>query len=144
MGIKFEFAGAESLGVRSLATFVRTPDIKILLDAGASLGMRSSLLPHPLEYRSLKETKERITKYSKKADFITISHYHLDHYIATWKEVDAVWSWSSYERAKEVYENKMVYAKRSGTTSTSPRERGGICSGRWLPTFARESSKQMG
>ena len=125
MGIKFEFAGAESLGVRSLATFVRTPDIKILLDAGASLGMRSSLLPHPLEYRSLKETKERITKYSKKADFITISHYHLDHYIATWKEVDAVWSWSSYEQAKEVYENKMVYAKAfRNNINISQRKRG--------------------
>ena len=111
MGIKFEFAGAESLGVRSLATFVATPDIKVLVDAGAALGMRSYLLPHPLEYRALKETKERIVKYAQKADCITISHYHFDHYIATWKEIDAIWSWSSYEQAKEVYGDKTIYAK---------------------------------
>jgi len=45
----FDFAGAESLGVRSLATLVKTPDVKVFVDAGALLGMRSYLLPHPLE-----------------------------------------------------------------------------------------------
>jgi predicted metallo-beta-lactamase superfamily hydrolase len=40
----------ESLGVRSMASKVVTPDIKILIDPGVSLGIRFGLLPHPEEY----------------------------------------------------------------------------------------------
>lgn len=138
LGIKFEFVGAESLGVRSLATFVTTPDVKVLIDAGASLGMRSYLLPHPLEYRALKETKERIVKYAQKSDCITISHYHFDHYIATWKEIEAVWSWSSYEQAKEVYGNKMVYAKAFRKNINISQRKRGYLFGKIAADFCRE------
>lgn len=125
MGVKLEFLGAESLGVRSLATFVETPDVRMILDAGAALGFRDYLLPHPLEYRALKETKDRIIKYARKADFVIISHYHFDHYIATWKEVDAKWTWSSYKQAKLVYEGKVVYAKSfRKDINVSQRKRG--------------------
>lgn len=138
MSIKFEFAGAESLGVRSLATLVRTPDISVLVDAGASLGMRSYLLPHPLEYRALRETKERIKKYAQKADCITISHYHFDHYIATWKEVDAKWSWSSYEQAKEVYGGKIVYAKSFRKSINASQRKRGYLFGKIASDFCKE------
>jgi predicted metallo-beta-lactamase superfamily hydrolase len=138
LGIKFEFAGAESLGVRSLATYVRTPDVKVLVDAGASLGMRSYLLPHPLEYKALRETKDRIVKYAQKADCIAISHYHFDHYIATWKEVDAVWSWSSYEQAKEVYGNKTVYAKAFRKNINISQRKRGYFFGKIAADFCKE------
>lgn len=138
MGIKFEFAGAESLGVRSLATFVKTPDVKVLVDAGASLGMRSYLLPHPLEYRALKESKDRIVRYAQKADCITISHYHFDHYIATWKEVDAIWSWSSYEQAKDVYGNKTIYAKAFRKNINISQRKRGYLFGKIAADFCKE------
>jgi hypothetical protein len=70
----------DSLGVRSMATFVET-NFKILIDPGAALGpSRYGLTPHPLEIQKLEELEERIKKFANKADILTISHYHYDHY----------------------------------------------------------------
>lgn len=81
--IKITPLASESLGVRSLAVFVETPDIKLLLDAGASLAPRFGKLPHPLEYKALKAAREKIRRYAQRADLITITHYHFDHYTQT-------------------------------------------------------------
>ena len=138
MGIKFEFAGGESLGVRSMAMFIETPDLRILLDAGAALGMRAGLLPHPLEYKVLKETKERIRKFAEKSDYLTISHYHFDHYIATWKEVDAKWTWSSYEEAIEVYGGKTIFAKAFRKNINISQRKRGYLFGKISKDFCKE------
>ncbi len=70
----------DSLGVRSMATFVET-DMKILIDPGAALGpSRYGLSPHPLEIQKLNELENEITKSADKSDILTISHYHYDHY----------------------------------------------------------------
>ncbi|MEM2459412.1 MAG: hypothetical protein QXG66_04180, partial [Candidatus Bathyarchaeia archaeon] len=67
---------AESLGVRSMCTFVETPNLKILLDAGVSLCPdRFGLPPHPLEYRAIIEARRRISEIAGKADVVTVSHY---------------------------------------------------------------------
>jgi len=45
---------AESLGVRSVCTYVETWDVRILLDAGVSLcSNRYGFSPHPLEYEAI-------------------------------------------------------------------------------------------
>ncbi len=54
---------AESLGVRSMCTFVETADVRVLLDAGVSLGpYRLGFPPHPREYEALKESRRRIAE----------------------------------------------------------------------------------
>jgi len=72
---------SESLGVRSMATYVETTDCKIFIDPSAALGpKRYGLPPHKKEEKKLKETKIKIEKIVEKCDIITISHYHYDHY----------------------------------------------------------------
>ena len=68
------------MGVRSLSIMVELEGLNLLIDAGAALGPRSGLPPHPLEYMALKRAKERIRNAAKTADIIFISHYHYDHY----------------------------------------------------------------
>ncbi len=71
----------DSLGVRSTATFVET-DKKILIDPGAALGpLRYGLPPSEIEFRKLDELLEKIHRYLKKSEIVTISHYHYDHYL---------------------------------------------------------------
>jgi len=101
--------GAESLGVRSMCTYVETPDLRLLIDPGASLGKRFGLLPHPREYVALRECRARIVEAARSANLATISHYHFDHITPTY--TDYVWNWSSLEAAEEIYAGKTVLAK---------------------------------
>jgi len=70
---------AESLGVRSLCTFVRTPDVSILFDPSAALANRFALEPHPLEYQELAHTLATIRRHAEESDILSVSHYHYDH-----------------------------------------------------------------
>lgn len=70
----------DSMGVRSMATYVET-DRKILIDPGAALGPnRYSLQPHLVEIEKLNKLTEIIKKYIEKSNILVISHYHYDHY----------------------------------------------------------------
>src|SRR3989454_2233374 len=72
---------ADSLGARSMATLVETPDITILLDPSVRLGpYRYDLPPHPTERSRQKELWQVIREASKKANVLTVSHYHFDHH----------------------------------------------------------------
>ncbi|RLI05497.1 hypothetical protein DRO22_02660 [Candidatus Bathyarchaeota archaeon] len=83
----------ESFGVRSMCTYVETPDIKVLLDAGVALGPnRFGFPPHPREYAALKERREIIVKTAEKADVVTISHYHFDHHTPSFTDWANLWS----------------------------------------------------
>ncbi len=115
---------AESLGVRSMCTYVETSDIKVLLDAGVSLGpSRWGFPPHPREYSALAECRERISKGAEKADVITISHYHFDHHTPSF--TDWFCNWSSAEIARQIYEGKIVLAKdHRSKINYSQRRRG--------------------
>ncbi len=71
----------DSLGVRSMATFVSTPDVNILIDPSASLApLRYGLPPHELEWNALQEHVELIKDYLRDADVVIITHYHYDHH----------------------------------------------------------------
>ena len=72
---------ADSLGARSMATFVETPDVKILIDPGVRLGpYRYDLPPHEIEEDRRRDLWHRIRDVAKKADLLTVSHYHFDHH----------------------------------------------------------------
>ena len=100
---------SESMGARSLCTFIETPDIKILMDPGVSLGQRWHLLPHPTEYRILMEHRQRIAEFAEKSDVVTVSHYHFDHCTPTF--LDYLWTFSTPETAQQIFRNKLILAK---------------------------------
>ncbi len=72
---------ADSLGTRSMATFVETGDCRICIDPAVSLAPRRyGLPPHPIEYKRMEEHWENIKKYARKADVLIVTHYHYDHH----------------------------------------------------------------
>jgi len=75
---------SDSLGIRSMATYVETDDCKILIDPSAALGpKRYGLPPVQQELEMLTKIKQEIAKTAKHCDILTISHYHYDHYDPT-------------------------------------------------------------
>ncbi|MBE0513068.1 hypothetical protein IBX38_08455 [Candidatus Bathyarchaeota archaeon] len=122
--IKVAPLAEESFGVRSMCTYIETSDVKILLDAGASLAPnRFRYSPHPREYQAIAECRERISKAAEKADIITISHYHFDHHTPSY--TDWFCNWSSAEVAKKIYEGKLVLVKSyRSMVNFSQRRRG--------------------
>jgi len=114
----------ESFGVRSMCTYVETSDVKILLDAGASLAPnRFGYPPHPREYRAIAECRERISKAAEKADVVTLSHYHFDHHTPSY--TDWFCNWSSADVAKKIYGGKLVLVKSyRSMVNFSQRRRG--------------------
>jgi predicted metallo-beta-lactamase superfamily hydrolase len=102
---------AESLGVRSMSTFVETRDIKILLDAGVSLCPERFRLPlHPLEFKAIQEARSRIAEAAEKAEFVTISHYHFDHHTPSYEDWLVNWT-EANETARQIYQDKTVFIK---------------------------------
>ena len=72
---------ADSLGARSMATFVETPDVKILIDPGVRLGpYRYDLPPHEIEEDRRRDLWRGVRDAAKAADVLTVSHYHFDHH----------------------------------------------------------------
>ena len=114
---------AESMGTRSLCTEIVTPDIRILLDPSAALAKRYNLEPHPVEYLALKESLNTINSSAKKADALSISHYHFDHIRPGF--VNHLYNLSTREDRREMFENKLVFAKDNRETiNPSQRRRG--------------------
>ncbi|MGH7318077.1 MAG: MBL fold metallo-hydrolase, partial [Candidatus Rokuibacteriota bacterium] len=75
---------ADSLGVRSMATYVESGALRLLLDPGATLSPRRyGLDPTPEEEEALTRALDRIEGYASRATLITVSHYHGDHYRLT-------------------------------------------------------------
>lgn len=72
---------AESLGVRSMATFVEAAGTGILIDPGATLApLRFGLPPADAEWEALRRANDRISSYATRADLVFVSHYHEDHF----------------------------------------------------------------
>jgi predicted metallo-beta-lactamase superfamily hydrolase len=117
---------AESLGVRSLCTYIKTSNFSVLLDAGVSLSPnRFGLPPHPQEYNAINNSRLRIAEFAKKAIAITISHYHFDHHTPSFE--DWVCNWTSTQTARQIYQEKLVFAKDYRTfINASQRRRGWV------------------
>src|SRR5439155_1674448 len=72
---------AESLGVRSMATFVEAGETGILIDPGATLSpSRFNLPPSEEEWEELRRANDRISAYAARASLVFVSHYHEDHF----------------------------------------------------------------
>jgi len=72
---------AESLGVRSMATYVECAQSRILIDPGAALGpSRFGLPPADQEWEALRRANDRISAYATRAQLVFVSHYHEDHF----------------------------------------------------------------
>jgi hypothetical protein len=72
---------ADSLGVRSMATYVQAGATGILIDPGATLApSRFNLPPADEEWEALRRANDRILAYGARADILFISHYHEDHF----------------------------------------------------------------
>ena len=113
----------ESFGVRSMATFVETDDIKIVIDPGSALGPRFHLSPHEREYIALARSRRTILEAARRAEILTVSHYHFDHYVPNFE--DWVWLWSSPEIAEDLYRGKTILAKDiNSNINASQRKRG--------------------
>jgi predicted metallo-beta-lactamase superfamily hydrolase len=72
---------AESLGVRSVATYVECGQTRVLIDPGAMLApSRFNLQPVDEEWEALRRANDRITAYAARASVVFVSHYHEDHF----------------------------------------------------------------
>ncbi|MDK2795096.1 MAG: uncharacterized protein PWQ22_1360 [Archaeoglobaceae archaeon] len=71
----------DSMGVRSMATFVKTKDLALTIDPSVSLApSRYGLPPHRLEIERMNEKWKEIRDFVSKSDAIAITHYHYDHH----------------------------------------------------------------
>jgi predicted metallo-beta-lactamase superfamily hydrolase len=87
----------DSFGVRSMATFVETDDITVLIDPGVSLAPnRYGLPPHPIEEQRMEERWADVKEHAARSDVLIVTHYHYDHHDP---------------EEPEVYEGKIVYLK---------------------------------
>lgn len=88
---------ADSMGVRSLATFVSLCGYSIGLDLGVAIAPRRyGLPPHPLELERLESSLDSVRKFIRESSIIIITHYHYDHYVS---------------REPELYYDKMLIVK---------------------------------
>jgi uncharacterized protein len=72
---------ADSLGTRSMATYVETGPLRLLLDPGATLAPRRyGLPPAPEETEALTRAWARIESYAIRATHVAVSHFHGDHF----------------------------------------------------------------
>lgn len=87
----------DSFGVRSMATYVESDDLKVVIDPAAALGPRRyGLAPHHLEVERLQEIWADIRAYAAKSDILIVTHYHYDHHDP---------------EEGEVFRNKILYLK---------------------------------
>ncbi|MFQ6066538.1 MAG: MBL fold metallo-hydrolase [bacterium] len=96
--IKTRLIWFDSLGAKSSSVLVETPDLKLLIDPGAS-GMQPSY-PLPEDQKCLlrRLALEAIKKAAKIADGVFVSHYHYDHHTLPLE-------------ALEIYEGKTLWMK---------------------------------
>lgn len=72
---------AESLGVRSMATYVECGEVRLLIDPGTALApSRYRLPPADPEWEALKRANDRIAAYATRARTVFLSHYHEEHF----------------------------------------------------------------
>jgi uncharacterized protein len=97
---------ADSLGVRSMATYVECGQTRVLIDPGAVLAPnRFGLPPADEEWEALRRANDRISAYATRAGMIFLSHYHEDH----------------FRHDPGIYQGRTVWAK-DGRRMINPRQ----------------------
>lgn len=71
----------DSMGARSMATYVETRDVRIFIDPSVALGpKRYGLPPHKIELERKERLWNRIREYVIRSDLVVVTHYHYDHH----------------------------------------------------------------
>lgn len=78
--ISFEPLWADSLGAKSMATLVETPDVSVLLDPGVAVMQPSFPASWAKKFYWKGRAWLSIGNASQKADIVVITHYHYDHF----------------------------------------------------------------
>jgi len=99
---------ADSLGVRSVATYVECGETRILIDPGAALGAaRFGLPPADAEWEALRRANDRISAYAERAGWIFVSSpnavtpFHMDHehnFILQIRGTKRLYVWEPFDR----------------------------------------------
>ncbi|WP_243676072.1 hypothetical protein [Vulcanisaeta distributa] len=112
----------ESLGgVRSMAMFVKTKDLSILLDPGISLSPnRYGLPPHPRELERVRALRGILEKYAEESEYVFISHYHRDHFTVPYP---SIYMGTTNDSFRKIYSNKVVLMKSPNDENWSQRKR---------------------
>ena len=72
---------SDSVAAKSMSVFVETPDVRLLIDPGAS-GMQPSFPLGETERDLFKEAAlDEIEAWAATSDVVVITHYHHDHYV---------------------------------------------------------------
>ncbi len=80
--LKVKIVAADSMGVRSMATFIEACGVTVGLDLGAAIAPRRyGLPPHDVEWRRLYEALDKAESLVRESDVIVLTHYHYDHYL---------------------------------------------------------------
>ncbi len=113
----------ESLGVRGMSLYLKTEDLEMVVDPGSCLGPRFGLTPHRREYLALSSSRELIQRMARRAEVLTVSHFHYDHYLPPFE--NWLWLWSSPSLAERLYRGKVLLMKDfSSKVTPSQRKRG--------------------
>ena len=119
--MRFVPIAEESLGVRSVAMYVETRDLRILLDPGISLAPRRyGLPPHPREILRVSELREILNHYLSLSTHVFISHYHRDHFTVPY---ESIYMGTKGDTYVGVYGGKVVLLKDPVDLNYSQRRR---------------------
>ncbi|HIH96874.1 MAG TPA: MBL fold metallo-hydrolase [Thermoplasmata archaeon] len=134
--ISFKPVWFDSMGAKSSATLIKTPDVSVLIDPGAA-GMQPSFpASDEQKQRWHEEAYRAIRRASKEAQVVVISHYHYDHF-------------TDFE--KPLYAGKLVLAKdpnqwiNDSQMGRSEKFYGNLCrafEGRSLDEFMRDPEQK--
>jgi len=94
--MKVNLVWFDSLGAKSMCTFVCTPDIKILIDPGASIMQPSFPLSKRKKDILRRRALDTIEKFARNCEIIIITHYHYDHHFLPTKRKD-------FYRSKKIF-----------------------------------------
>ncbi|MHA1129416.1 MAG: hypothetical protein ACTSQI_04240 [Candidatus Helarchaeota archaeon] len=128
---------AESFGVRSMATLIKTGDTSIVIDPGCSLGQRMRLDPHPKEYTALYHANQRLIEACNTAEILIISHYHYDHLKPFFTDYHFILS--NQEMADQIYADKVILAKDYRENVNASQRRRGY----FFNKFAKKKVKKL-
>jgi predicted metallo-beta-lactamase superfamily hydrolase len=119
--LRFVPIAEESLGVRSVAMYVETHDLRILLDPGISLAPRRfGLPPHPREISRVLELRRVLDHYLSLSTHVFISHYHRDHFTVPY---ESIYMGTGSDTYVNVYRGKVVLLKDPKDLNYSQRRR---------------------
>jgi predicted metallo-beta-lactamase superfamily hydrolase len=94
-----------------MCTFVQTPNVAVLLDAGVSLcPWRFNLPPHSCEFQTIDALRRKIAAAADKAQVVVLSHYHYDHHTPSFEDWIVNWT-TQRETACQIYQNKTLLIK---------------------------------